>query len=458
MLKQDHMRLHRLVLFAGDSLLLLLAAFLGAMLWQGQPVDVLRVHTGATLIFLSLFLLSFYLLDLFDLQTVATTRALPWMVTLACGVAALMTGTGFYLAPTHSYERATFVVADLLMIPFAIGWRRVLTWRWRSVYRPVPTVVVGEGERAAAVRDCLNRHHASLQFVGVISPREETITELDDESTSIVVLGNLGALEEILNRHQIGCVVITGEIPPEFVDALMRLRFRGVSVRRDIECAKCVTDRLPLELLGDSWLWLADRPGVHRSLVLQRLKRLIDLILAVPGLLVALPIGVLIALAIKLDSPGSVFDRQPRVGRGQQPFELLKFRSTLRGAQSPLPASSPSFAGLRVTRIGRILRALHLDGIPQIINIVRGEMSFVGPRPQRVQRAQELQHASPYSCLRSQVSPGLTGWAQVRCSADGVADEWRRELEFDLYYVLHASPLFDLRIMLRTLQIVVQGH
>lgn len=455
MWKIGHPSNRKLILFIGDAFLLLLAAFLGALLRLATPINVLDLYTGATLTFVFSFLLSFYVLDLYDVRRMADTKAMLLKITLACGIAALISSTGFYFIPHYRYGRGVFLIAALIMPLFAYGWRRSLRWYWSSVYRPIPTIIVGGGRRAEVIRDCLDQHHSSFQCLGVVSLEAEPAVEGDSGLTSLPVLGTLNALEELIARHEVGCLVIAGEIPREFAETLTRLRFQGVSIYRDIEYAMRVSEHLPLDLLSDSWLWFAEGFDVQEAVVLRRMKRLTDLALAAVGLLVALPVGLLVALAVKLDSPGPVFYRQLRVGWLEKSFELIKFRTMVHDAEHKTSSLWTTVDDPRVTRVGRILRSLRLDEIPQMTNILRGEMSFVGPRPERPEIVQELQRMIPYFYLRSYVPPGLTGWAQVRFPYGASVDDSRRKLEFDLYYILHASPLFDFRILLKTIQVII---
>jgi exopolysaccharide biosynthesis polyprenyl glycosylphosphotransferase len=202
--------------------------------------------------------------------------------------------------------------------------------------------------------------------------------------------------------------------------------------------------------------WLAPRGGVHPLTPGYRLaKRALDLTLAIGLGLGMLPLVPLLALAIRLDSPGPVLYRQTRVGRGGRPFQIYKFRTMRQNAEG----NGPVWAQLhddRVTRVGRGLRLTRIDELPQLWNILRGEMSFVGPRPERPEFVELLsQQLSGYR-LRHVVTPGITGWAQVRYRYASSIEDSRIKLEYDLYYVTHASWWLDCQILLRTLLVIVR--
>jgi exopolysaccharide biosynthesis polyprenyl glycosylphosphotransferase len=239
------------------------------------------------------------------------------------------------------------------------------------------------------------------------------------------------------------------------MSVLVQLRFEGIRIYSLSDFYMKLSPELPLETLSDAWLSFAEGFGLLSSRVLRRLKRLMDLLLASLGLLLSIPILFLAAIAIKLDSPGPVILRQWRVGRMGKPFQLLKLRSMSADAERDGRPRWATPGDPRITRIGRVLRKLHLDETPQFVNILRGEMSFVGPRPERREFVDELTSCIPYYYLRHFVPPGLTGWAQVNFPYGASIRDARRKLQFDLFYIRNASPWLDLKILLRTVKVVL---
>jgi lipopolysaccharide/colanic/teichoic acid biosynthesis glycosyltransferase len=216
-----------------------------------------------------------------------------------------------------------------------------------------------------------------------------------------------------------------------------------------------LSEELPLEFLNDAWLSFARGFDLLQNRLLRKAKRLADFLLATVGLMLSLPIALVTAIAIMLDSPGPVLLRQRRVGWMDQTFELLKFRSMRQDAEV---CGTPQWASVddpRVTRVGKIIRRLHVDEIPQMINVLRGEMSFVGPRPERPEFVKELRKSIPFYHLRNYVPPGITGWAQVKYPYGASVPDAKRKLQFDLYYICNSSPLMDLRILLRTARVIL---
>jgi len=241
----------------------------------------------------------------------------------------------------------------------------------------------------------------------------------------------------------------------QMAPALTRLRFRGIRLCAMQDFYMKFSEELPLEILSDNWLSFAEGFTMLHARLFRRLKRLSDVLLAAAGLLLSLPLSLAIAIAIKLDSPGPVLLRQWRVGYMERPFQLLKFRSMRGDAE---PDGKPRWARLddpRVTRAGKIIRKLHLDELPQMVNVLLGEMSFVGPRPERPEFVEQLKDRLPFYHLRHYLAPGITGWAQVKYPYGASIEDARRKLQFDLYYIRNASPLIDLRVLLRTARVVL---
>jgi exopolysaccharide biosynthesis polyprenyl glycosylphosphotransferase len=212
---------------------------------------------------------------------------------------------------------------------------------------------------------------------------------------------------------------------------------------------------VPCELIGSQWLLQANC-HVH-SPVARTLKRAIDLVCACAGLLLTIPAWPLVALLIKATSTGPVFYRQDRVGLDGQVFSMIKFRTMCADAECQ---GAPQWAKVddnRVTVVGRILRKTRFDEIPQFLNVLRGDMSFVGPRPERPGFVESFRRAIPYYDIRHQVKPGITGWAQIMYAYAASEHETRTKLSYDLYYVKNGTLLFDLEIVLRTLRALMNG-
>jgi exopolysaccharide biosynthesis polyprenyl glycosylphosphotransferase len=261
----------------------------------------------------------------------------------------------------------------------------------------------------------------------------------------------------IVDSLQLGrrrTIVVTSEAldDPDMADLLAGLSLSGVRVVRPHEFYERIMRRASLEDVDESW-FLFDRPLRARR-TYAAIKRLTDVIAGLLGSLLVCLIFPIIALLVRLDDGGPVFFRQERVGRGRKPFFIWKFRTMQVDAEADGPVwAVPDDA--RVTRLGRLLRRTRLDELPQFFNVLSGDMSLVGPRPERPQFVRLLERAVPFYQRRHLMRPGITGWATVRFGyGDTVTDKWRSH-EYDLYYLKHRSPLLDLEILARTVVVML---
>jgi len=272
------------------------------------------------------------------------------------------------------------------------------------------------------------------------------------------VIGSYDQLVEIVEREHIDKIVVAlpdrrGTLP---VQALLACKQHGVDVEEGTSFCEKLSGRIMLENLRPSWLIFSSGFTVPRLLRLQ--KRVVDLLLASIGCVLACPLMVVIAVLIKLDSRGTSLFTQERVGEKGRHFVLMKFRSMRADAES---LTGPVFAEEnddRITRIGRFIRTTRLDELPQLINVLRGEMSFVGPRPERPFFVEQYEKEIPFYTQRLAVKPGVTGWAQVNYPYGATLDDAKEKLRLDLFYVKNMSMLFDFFIVLQTVKIVMMGR
>ncbi len=243
-----------------------------------------------------------------------------------------------------------------------------------------------------------------------------------------------------------------GRLP---IQPLMEIRLRGVEIEDATSFFERTSGKIAVETMLPSWLIFSE--GFKTSSLRIAAKRLTDVLLSSALLGVSLPVMVFVALAVKLDSRGPVLYRQHRMGLDGHEFDILKFRSMVDGAER---GSGPTWAGSndsRVTRVGRVIRKLRLDELPQLINVLRGEMSFVGPRPERRHFVEQLEKEIPYYRLRMVVRPGITGWAQVQYRYGATVEDALEKLKYDLFYIKNCNPLFDVWIVLKTIKVVLLG-
>lgn len=265
-------------------------------------------------------------------------------------------------------------------------------------------------------------------------------------------------MQQIVERDRIHRIIVSmqdqrGKLP---VAGLLELKTRGVLIEDGTDIYEAVTGKVPIHSLRASWLVFS--PGFRLSPRMLIYKRIFSVILSSVALVIAVPIMALIALAIRLDSPGPIIFRQKRVGKGGKVFTLYKFRSMGEGADREKGPRPAQLNDERVTRVGRLIRRLHLDELPQLYNILRGDMYFVGPRPFMPSEEETFLQQIPFYAQRLAVKPGATGWAQVHRGYCATNEDNIEKLEYDLFYIKNASVGLDLLTVFQTIKILVLGR
>lgn len=368
-------------------------------------------------------------------------RALGWSaVALAVGALA---APGALDAGPHASRGLLATLGVLLLIrasAYHLARREPLCER---------VLLLGGGPLAAALVDEIRRRpDLAVRLLGVVAE--------PDALAGVPRLGGYETLADVVARHRPDRIVVAmaerrGRLP---VDALVACRAAGVRVEDAATAFERLTGRLVIEALTPSALAFGDGFRVTRARDLA--SRALSVVVAAAALVLAAPLMALAALAIRLESPGPVLFVQERVGLRGRVFRLIKFR-TMRPATAPPADTVLRDNRSRVTRVGAFLRRYRLDELPQFFNILRGDMNLVGPRPEMAENVATFAACIPYYHLRHAVRPGLTGWAQVRCGYSMSLEEVTRKLCYDLYYVKHMSLLFDLRILLDTVKVVLRG-
>ncbi|MDQ3665623.1 MAG: TIGR03013 family PEP-CTERM/XrtA system glycosyltransferase [Acidobacteriota bacterium] len=401
-------------------------------------------------------LTAFYLFDLYDFVVMHDRRELVLRLVQALGLAWMALALMFYLFPQLVIGRGVALMALPLALGLMVGWRISIHWFLGHPDFGERILIVGSGNLAVEVaREVLSRPDAGYRIVGFVG----TDTQLLGKSLiNPRVIAVTSELAEVVRSENIDRIVVAmgerrGQLP---TDALLQLSLAGtVSIEEGASFSERVTGRVSLNMLRPSWLIFSGRgrqariSGITRSVV-HRLAAFI-------GAILSLPIVLLTAILIKLDSRGPVFYRQERVGKHGRAFTLLKFRSMRVDAEEAGPVWA-SKDDNRVTRLGRIIRKIRVDEIPQFWNILRGEMNFVGPRPERPHFVAQLANEIPYYEQRHLIPPGLTGWAQIKYAYGSSVEDARQKLQYDLYYVKNQSLILDAIILFETIKIILFGR
>jgi sugar transferase (PEP-CTERM system associated) len=374
----------------------------------------------------------------------------------AMGAACLLLGFLYFLFPSLVIGRGVFLIALGLAAASVIGARMFVNFAWRNTIPPENVLIFGTGKLASDVaREIRGRDDLNIRVMGFVETDKESSTP--SELFGWPVLGKVDRLEQIVESEPVGRIIVAlhdlrGALP---VRELLRLRTRGIRVEEAYSTLSALTGRIALENVRPSWLIFSG--GFRRTPFTIFLKRVIDLSLSIAGGVLSVPLVALAALAIKLDDRGPVFYRQRRVGLNGLVFVLTKLR-TMRVDAEADGAQWADNNDPRVTWVGRFLRRYRIDELPQFLNVIRGEMSFVGPRPERPEFVEMLRKKIPYYDERQTVRPGITGWAQVNYPYGATVEDAFRKLEYDLFYLKHMSAVFDFAIVFETVRIVLFGR
>jgi len=405
----------------------------------------------------ALFCLSaFYLYDLYDFIVMHDRRELVLRLIQALGLAWVALALVFYAMPRLMLGRGILLIALPLALALMVGWRVSIHWLLGHPNVGERILIVGAGDTAIEIaREVLGRRDAGYRIVGFI----DNTTELMGQSLiNPRVIGVTGDLDQIVRRESIDRIIIAlGERRGMFpTQQLLDLSLSGhVHIEEGASFYERVSGRVHLSMMRPSWLIFSGRgrqarlSGVARAI----LHRGVALV----GGLLALPLALLTAVLIKLESPGPVLYKQERVGQNGRPFTIMKFRSMRSDAEKDGPVWAQS-GDARVTRVGRVIRKTRIDEIPQFWNILKGEMNFVGPRPERSHFVRQLAEEIPYYEQRHLVPPGLTGWAQIKYEYGASIEDARQKLQYDLYYIKNQSLMMDAVIMFETIKIVLFGR
>lgn len=407
----------------------------------GPTVPLLPV-TACTL----LFLCTYYIFDLYDLRIFNKSTTLLSRLLWAGGLV-LLVASVVSLCSSGPLRQMGLVQGVAMAVTVAFAWRRFFAANYSLLLKQEFTAVIGAGPHAECIRYLMDRPESRYRFKGFVHTGENV-------TPGPGMLGSISDLDLLVERHGIRQFVLATEaVPLSAEPTISYLKFQGIGFHRSPDIAMELTQSLPIELLNQSWFRLAENSDHIKRHFTRKIKRLFDVVFSFAALILCAPLLTLCAIAIRLESPGSVLFRQTRVGWHGKPFTIFKLRTMRDGSER-----EPQWAredDARITRVGRLLRRTHIDELPQLVNVLRGEMSLVGPRPERPEFVAQLSEQIPYYDVRHFLLPGITGWAQVNFRYGASVADARRKLEFDLYYLMHASMVLDLLVILKTIQVVL---
>jgi len=441
----------KLLFFLAESIAIALSCVLGALASAmvlapagrsaGLLPNALPGLGAISVAFVCVFQFALYIVDLYDLRVAGEDRSRGVRILKAAGFAialmALVTLVLPFPVPGGTLMGgAVGAMAGALVV--RAGMRTVLG-------DPNNVLILGRGAPARAVAQAIEDQGEDVfRVCAMVDPVDIGRPKISD------------SIHSLARKFGAGYVVAACEEPGgPWAEGLLRCRIAGLKVYDGAGFCERVLRRIPVSCLRALDLALTEE--LHISGTRRAVKRGFDLAMAVTLVVLAAPLVMLVALAIKLDSPGPIFYRQERVGRNGKLYTLWKFRSMAADAEKD-GAVWAKINDERVTRVGRFIRRTRIDEIPQVFNVLLGQMSFVGPRPERPVFVEQLKALIPFYALREMVNPGITGWAQIRYPYGASVDDARNKLEFDLYYIKNGSLFLDLAIIFHTVRHVLRGR
>ncbi|HEX4916072.1 MAG TPA: TIGR03013 family XrtA/PEP-CTERM system glycosyltransferase [Vicinamibacterales bacterium] len=448
------------ILVAGETLLLMMAVIISSIVVAGSYAwEMLTDDTAVFRVLLIVLVcqVCLHYSDLYDLRTIDGKGELARRVVRAIGATSLILGVGYWLFPLLVVERGVFLLTAALALVLVMAWRSAFDMITARLAPRERLLLVGTSPGAIVLARELHerRFELGVNIVGFVDPDP---TRVGAPVINPGVVGTIDDIPGLTSRMNVDRVVVSlsdqrGKLPME---QLLDVRLRsGVLFDHLASVYEEYTGKIALENLRPSWLVFST--GFRKTRVLMWTKRAFDLVAAVVGLILAAPLMLLSAVMLKLESPRDpILYHQERVGLNGQTFTIHKFRSMRSDAEAASgPVWSAGDSDPRITAVGRFMRKTRLDEIPQLWNVLRGDMSLIGPRPERPAFVEQLTHQIPFYGQRHVVKPGVTGWAQVRYSYGASVEDAIEKMQYDLYYVKHRSLMFDLMIALETIKTVV---
>jgi sugar transferase (PEP-CTERM system associated) len=441
-----------LVLLAVEALIVWVSFVLGTKLQNEESWWlVLNVEGGYLKILgvTAMVLLLSHWLDLYDTSNLDAKWEQSFRLLLVLGFVALGLSAIGFLFPRFLPGNGSLLTGIIILTFTLFLWRTAYSWIVQQPYFRERVYVLGSGDQAQRLVNGLRqRSSMGVEVVGWTGNVEGQLTR-DSVASDLV---------SVVQDRRVHRVIVAmpdrrGTLP---LEELLQLRLEGVKVEEATSWLERINGRIEVEQLYPSWLIFAE--GFRFSTFNRILRRILNFTAALAGLVLTLPLLPLVALAVKLSSPGPVLYRQQRVGRGGSNFFCYKFRTMRQDAEADTGATWAADNDPRITRLGKFLRASRLDEIPQLWCVLKGDMHFVGPRPERPEFVEWLKQEIPYYDVRHTVRPGITGWAQVQYKYGNTLDDAREKLQYDLFYIKNASVGLDFWIVFQTVKIVLLGR
>jgi len=444
---------------------LVVLAFLAAMLARLGATDAsiqLSYEQGFLKVGVisAAFIICMYYFDLYDSAVLGNRREVLARLIQVLGSACALLALVYYVYPPLKLGRGILLIGLLLVALLLLFWRRLFLAINALPQLAERALIFGDGPLAEPLmKELESRPELGLRVVCQLATGDNGRGFPEDgQNGPQSEVPSLDDLRNAVRHHRVNRIIVAmgdrrGKLP---VELLLSLKSHGVVIQDGAEAYETITGKVPIEFLRLGWLLFS--PGFHVSSFLLLYKRVASLVIATLGLLLSLPLLPFIALGIKLTTKGRILYSQERVGRDGVVFRCYKFRTMRADAEADTGPTWAADDDPRITPVGRFLRISRLDEIPQLWNVLRGDMSLVGPRPERPEFVDKLSREIPHYDLRHSVRPGITGWAQIRYRYGSSVEDAKEKLRYDLFYIKNISPGIDFLIFFETIKIILWGR
>lgn len=436
----------------GEGFLIFLSIMLVHWLYKGNGIfwiDVFDCARQAMVVTL-VFVLCLYFFDLYDLNLGLSVSETVSRIAQAFGVGCIVLAILYYLMPELLISTRVFWTGYLIICLTIFLWRGFYYFILRKKLFVQKVIVIGTGQLANSIAlEVEGRRDSVYKILGFVGTKEP-----EYNPNRVPVFATIEDMDYILSKESLDRIIVAPDdrrgITP--VQTLLQCKLRGIIVEQGVSFYEKIAGKILVERIDPSWIIFSDGFGMSR--LKRSFKRVADICLSIILLVLAFPLMLLVAIIIKFESPGTVLYRQERVGQFGSTFQLIKFRSMRQDAEKD-GAVWASVNDTRVTRFGAIMRKSRIDELPQLWNVIKGEMSFVGPRPERPIFVDELSKVIPYYGIRHVIKPGLTGWAQICYPYGASVEDTLKKLEYDLYYLKNFNTALDFVIIFNTIKTVL---
>ena len=418
----------------------------------GQLMDWVSIYRDAMIVSSFMYIAILYIFDMYNIERIKNVPDMMIRIVASFILSGILLTFFFYFFPGGRFGRGIFFIQMSFSWFLISGWRFLFSKLYRYTIVKQKLLIIGAGKCARYLMDTLDSDMSEYKIIGML---DDDPKKQGQQIGSTKVVGYLSQFNDIIDKigHCTIVIAITHDRKYPMIRDILRARIKGVTVVEMPNLFELITGRIPVKHIHDGWLLFSDGFLLLNKEFIQRIKRVTDVVLSIFLIIIFSPIVLVSALLIKLESKGPAFFIQKRTGKDEHVFNLIKLRSMYENAEINGPVWADQNDS-RVTKVGRWIRRFRIDELPQLWNILRGEMSFIGPRPERPEFISVLEKQIPYYYLRHSVKPGLTGWAQVHYPYGASLEDAEIKLEYDLYYLKNMSLFLDFQIFLKTIGVI----